>query len=72
MSRHNLTGRFEDTNKVFERLMAADYFVKEQRGDVDAKIVAYEIGQKFIWNNKAPTTQMLGRSTGIHVTPYIV
>ena len=54
-------GRFEDTNKVFQRPVATDYNVLEQRGDVDAKIIAYEIGQKFIWNNQAPTTQMLGR-----------
>ena len=54
-------GRFEDTNKVFERPYVSDYNVHEQRGDVDAKIIAYEIGQRFIWDNKAPTTQMLGR-----------
>ena len=57
-------GRFEDTNKVFERpepCYISDYNVHEQRGDVDAKIIAYEIGQRFIWDNKAPTTQMLGR-----------
>jgi phosphopantetheine adenylyltransferase len=54
-------GRFEDTNKVFQRPVATDYNVQEQRGDVDAKIIAYEIGQRFIWNNRAPTTQMLGR-----------
>lgn len=54
-------GRFEDTNKVFQRPVATDYNVLEQRGDVDAKIIAYEIGQKFIWDNQAPTTQMLGR-----------
>ena len=54
-------GRFEDTNKVFQRPVATDYNVQEQRGDVDAKIIAYEIGQRFIWNNQAPTTQMLGR-----------
>jgi hypothetical protein len=54
-------GRFEDTNKVFERPYATDYNVQEQRGDVDAKIIAYEIGQRFIWDNQAPTTQMLGR-----------
>ena len=54
-------GRFEDTNKVFQRPVATDYNVQEQRGDVDAKIIAYEIGQRYIWDNQAPTTQMLGR-----------
>ena len=54
-------GRFEDTNKVFQRPNGADYVVQQHRGDIDAKIIAYEIGQKFIWDNQAPTTQMLGR-----------
>ena len=30
-------GRFEDTNKVFERPYVSDYNVHEQRADVDAK-----------------------------------
>jgi GTPase SAR1 family protein len=56
-------GRFEDTNAVFERPNVGDcnYVVKSQRGDIDAKLIAWEIGDKFIWNNKAPSTQMLGR-----------
>ena len=61
-------GRFEDTNKVFERPNASDcdYIVSEQRGDVDAKIIAWELGDRYIWNNKAPTTQMLGRFQPFH------
>ena len=56
-------GRFADTNAVFETPSesAVDYIVREQRGDIDATLIAYELGQKFLWNNKAPTTQMLGR-----------
>ena len=56
-------GRFEDTNKVFERPLPSDcsYIVRSQRGDVDAKKIAWIIGDRFIWDNKAPTTQMLGR-----------
>lgn len=54
-------GRFEDTNKIFELPSYSNYTVTEQRGDIDAKIIAYEIGQRFIWDNQAPTTQMLGR-----------
>lgn len=53
--------KYEDTNKVFERPVYADYIVSEQRGDKDAKLVAWLIGNLFIWNNRAPTTQMLGR-----------
>ena len=36
-------GRFADTNTVFERPLGADYIVTEQRGDVDAKIIARAI-----------------------------
>jgi len=54
-------GIFEDTNQIFERPIATDYNIHEKRGDIDAKIIAYEIGQRFIWDNTAPTTQMLGR-----------
>lgn len=52
---------YEDTNKVFERPRYADYIVTEQRGDIDAKLVAWLIGNTCMWNNRAPTTQMLGR-----------
>ena len=53
--------KYEDTNKVFERPNYAEYIVREKRGDKDAKLVAWLIGNTFIWNNRAPTTQMLGR-----------
>jgi cytidyltransferase-like protein len=54
-------GRFPDTNRVFQRPDSADYVVIQHRGDIDAKLIAYEIGDRFIWNNQAATTQMLGR-----------
>jgi adenylylsulfate kinase len=56
-------GRFADTNAVFEvpDASACDYIVYEQRGDVDAKLIVWELGERFIWDNKSPTTQMLGR-----------
>lgn len=53
--------RYEDTNKIFERPVYADYIVTEQRGDKDAKAIAWLIGNTCIWNNRAPSTQMLGR-----------
>tara|TARA_Y100000389_G_scaffold72636_1_gene69405 strand:+ start:24147 stop:24929 length:783 start_codon:yes stop_codon:yes gene_type:complete len=57
------SGRFEDTNAVFERPMAAsfDYMVTDQRGNEDAINIAWDLSDRFIWDNKAPTTQMLGR-----------
>jgi phosphopantetheine adenylyltransferase len=55
-------GRFEDTNKVFEPAQADtyDYRIKTWN-DKDAVNLAWIIGDLFIWNHKAPTTQMLGR-----------
>lgn len=53
-------GRFEDTNKVFERDEEYDYRVKDFN-DSDAVNIAWILGNMFIWDNKAPTTQMLGR-----------
>lgn len=54
-------GRFEDTNKVFERpTVSVDYHVTEHN-DTDAKTLAWILGDKFLWDNTAPTTQMLGR-----------
>ena len=53
-------GRFEDTNKIFERSDEYDYRVKEHN-DIDAINIAWILGNMFIWDNKAPTTQMLGR-----------
>ena len=40
-----------------------DYFVNiiHITRDKDAKLVAWLIGNLFIWDNRAPTTQMLGR-----------
>ena len=54
-------GRFADTNAVFERPSLWDYRIDSMRGNVDAIQIAWEIGDRFIWDNKQPTTQMLGR-----------
>lgn len=54
-------GRFEDTNKVFENPKKWDYIVTGQNGKVDAIELAWILGDKYIWDNKSPTTQMLGR-----------
>ena len=40
-------GRFEDTNSVFQTPDAVDYIVTEQRGDVDAKLIAVKIKEKM-------------------------
>lgn len=56
-------GRFEDTNKVFERNLIKwmNDFTVHSHNDIDAIVLAWELGNTFIWNNTAPTTQMLGR-----------
>jgi|TARA_R110001592_G_scaffold19847_12_gene81010 hypothetical protein len=57
--------KYEDTNKVFERPHYAsiynDVYTVTEHNDKDAIHIAWLIGNLFIWNNKAPTTQMLGR-----------
>ena len=53
-------GRFEDTNAVFERDSNYDYRVKEHNA-IDAINIAWILGNMYVWDNKAPTTQMLGR-----------
>ena len=55
-------GRFEDTNKIFEQPAADDYDYRVKTwNDMDAKNIAWTLGNMYIWDNKAPTTQMLGR-----------
>ena len=60
-------GRFEDTNKVFERSAVTMSWQNQDRyhitewNDIDAKNIAWILGEKYIWNNQSPTTQMLGR-----------
>jgi|TARA_B100002019_G_scaffold293461_1_gene321227 hypothetical protein len=53
-------GRFEDTNKIFERDKNYDYRIKNHN-NMDAINLAWILGNLYIWDWKAPTTQMLGR-----------
>ena len=53
-------GRYEDTNKVFERSVYADYRC-ESWNEEDVINIAWNIGNWYVWNNQQPTTQMLGR-----------
>lgn len=55
-------GRFEDTNKIFEAPAFDDYDYRiKEWNEVDAKNVAWTLGNIYVWDNYAPTTQMLGR-----------
>ena len=58
-------GRFEDTNKMFVKPEKFDFQVTTQ----NAEIWAYQIADQLIpykWDNKKPTTQMLGRWQPFH------
>ena len=52
--------RFEDTNKIFEKPKNFDFKVKTQNADLWAIQIADKI-QPYIWEDKKPTAQMLGR-----------
>ena len=58
-------GRYEDTNKVFEKSIFADYTVTEWN-DTDAINVAWLIGNRY-FDGKKPTVQMLGRYQPWHL-----
>ncbi len=53
-------GRFEDTNKMFEIPKKFDFKVSEKNAELKAIEIADKI-QKYVWDNKKPTAQMLGR-----------
>ena len=58
-------GRFDDTNKMFVKPNKFNFRVTTQ----DAVLWAYQILDQLIpykWNNKKPTTQMLGRWQPFH------
>ena len=58
-------GRFEDTNKMFVKPEKFDFQVTTQ----NAELWAYQIADQLIpyeWDNKKPTTQMLGRWQPFH------
>ena len=55
-------GRFEDTNKMFENPSdnELDYEVNTKDADLHKFIIADQI-QEYVWDNRKPTAQMLGR-----------
>ena len=62
------SGRFEDTNKLFEAPKNPDYVVSQQKCEVEAPKLTSFIMKKIKekkypnkWNNQHPTVQMLGR-----------
>ena len=54
------SGRYKDTNKIFESPGKVDFEVKEQRGELYALQIADDLFG-YTWDNKKPTAQMLGR-----------
>lgn len=62
------SGRFEDTNKIFEPPKNSDYEINQQKCEVEASKLASFImkmikNKKYphTWKNQHPTVQMLGR-----------
>ena len=53
-------GRFADTNKMFIPPVKVDFRIKEKNGEIWSFKIANTI-EKYIWDNKKPTAQMLGR-----------
>jgi len=53
-------GRFEDTNKMFVPPEEYDFRVPTQNAELWSLRIADEI-QEYVWNNRKPTAQMLGR-----------
>ena len=52
--------RFKNTNKIFMPPDNFDLQIKEKKIELN-KIIVMNILRKYIWNDKAPTGQMLGR-----------
>ena len=53
-------GRFEDTNKIFVQPKTFDVRVTSQNAEIWSLIIADQI-KPYMWDNKKPTAQMLGR-----------
>ena len=53
-------GRFEDTNKMFVKPNKFDFRVTEKNAEIWAIKIADKI-QKYTWDDKKPTAQILGR-----------
>jgi hypothetical protein len=53
-------GRFEDTNQMFVPPQEYDFRVPTQNAELWSLRIADEI-QEYVWDNRRPTAQMLGR-----------
>ena len=54
------SSRYADTNELFQPPEAPDFEVREKNADIIAIQIANEI-EKYEWDSKKPTSQMLGR-----------
>ncbi len=54
-------GRFEDTNRLFEPPVNADFEIKTLDADAHAEMIANTLLGHSQWNNRAPTALLLGR-----------
>ncbi len=55
-----VSGRYEDTNKMFIAPEKFDFRITEKKGEIWAMKISNTI-EKYVWDNKKPTAQILGR-----------
>ena len=55
-----VSGRYEDTNKMFIAPEKFDFRITEKKGEIWAMKISNTI-EKYVWDNKKSTAQMLGR-----------
>ena len=60
-------GRFEDTNKLFEKPENHDIELNEGTPDVWCQMVLEKLNQTEAWDNQAPTALLIGRYQPFHI-----
>ena len=60
-------GRYEDTNKMFQKPEDADIVLREGAADEWAKEVLAKLNQTEAWDNQAPTALLIGRYQPFHI-----
>ena len=60
-------GRYEDTNKMFQKPEDADVVLREGSADEWAKEVLAELNKTEAWDNQAPTALLIGRYQPFHI-----
>ena len=62
-----MEGRYEDTNKMFERPLNYDVRLTDGTADEWAEKVIEKLNETEKWNNQAPTALLIGRYQPFHI-----